>query len=110
MDMLSNIKPPTPKSWPDAPAERGKTYGVNDPIFKGQMLCVMSMETWLDFGTLHEAQRRKLEQQDQTLIQLKATNEVLVAQLADLQGKHHNLKEATRKERTDKALKRNTKA
>lgn len=101
MDSLLNTKP---KKWPDAPAIVGETYGVNDPIYKDQQLCVMAMQTWLNFGTLYEAQRRKVAQQDQTLIQLKATNDVLVEQLARLQEKHSNLKEATRKERTAKAL------
>lgn len=104
MDMLSNTKLP-PKNWPEAPAVRGTTYSVNDPVFAGERLVVMSWDTWVDFGTVHEALKRKTVQQDTTLIQLKATNDVLVAQLAALQEKHTNLREATRKERTAKALK-----
>lgn len=104
MDMLSSTKSP-PKNWPSAPARRGESYSVNDPVFQTEKLVVMSWDTWLDFGTKHEANRRKIEQQDKTLIQLKATNDVLVAQLAALQEKHTNLREATRQERTSKALK-----
>lgn len=56
--------------------------------------------TWLDFGTLVEAQRRKLEAQDKALVQLKATNEVLANELAKLREKHANLKESERIRRT----------
>lgn len=104
MDMLSNTKL-QPKNWPNAPAVRGQTYSVNDPVFQKDQLVIMLWDTWLDHGTVHEALKRKVEQQDKTLLQLKAMNDVLVAQLAALQEKHTNLREATRKERTAKALK-----
>lgn len=92
-----------PKAWPEVPAVRGKSYGVTDPVFKNTMLAVMTMETWMDFGTTFEQQKRLIAQQNATLVQLKTTNDVLTQQLADLQTKHHNLREAVRKERTDKA-------
>lgn len=103
MDMLSATVSPPPskaeKPWPEGRAVRGKTYGVNDPVFAGTQLAVMTMETWLDFGTIHEQQRRKVEQQDRTLIQLHATNEVLTKELADLKLKHENLKIAVKRQR-----------
>lgn len=101
MDMLQTNPPlpPKGKSWPDAPAVRGKTYGVNDPVFPGTQLCVMTMETWVDFGTIHEQFRRKLEQQDKTLVVLKTTNEVLTKELAELKLKHENLKSAVKRQR-----------
>lgn len=100
MDLLDK-----PKSWPDAPAREGESYGVMDPVYKTQQLAVMTMATWLDFGTRFEKQRRLLETQNKALTSLKVTNDVLVQQLADLQTKHTNLREAVRKERTEKATK-----
>lgn len=94
-----------PKSWPDAPAREGESYGVMDPIYKTEQLAVMTMRTWLGFGTRFEKQRRLLESQNKALSSLQVTNDVLVKQLADLQTKHTNLREAVRKERTEKATK-----
>lgn len=101
MDMLSPMPSPQKpeKSWPDAPAVRGKSYGVRDPMYGKEMLAVMTMETWLDFGTIHEAQRRKVEQQDATILQLKATNEVLTKALAELTLKHQNLRDSLKRQR-----------
>lgn len=90
---------PRDKPWPEGRAVRGKTYGVNDPIYATDRLAVMLMETWVDFGTIHEQQRRKVEQQDRTLIQLHATNEVLLKELAELKLKHENLKAAVKRQR-----------
>lgn len=106
MDILSTPQNNSrPKTWPEVPAVRGQTYSVNDPIFPSNQLVVMLFDTWVDFGTVHEQLRRKVAVQDTALIQLKTTNDVLTQQLADLQTKHHNLKEATRTERTAKAMK-----
>lgn len=99
MDMMA-----PPKNWPSAPAKPGVAYSVPDPVFKQDKLAVMLLDTWVDFGTKYEEQRRMIEQQNKTLLQLKAMNDVLVAQMAALQEKHDNLREATRKERTDKIL------
>lgn len=101
MDMLQT-NPPSPskgKHWPDAPAVRGKSYSVNDPIWPGMKLAVMTLETWTDFGTIHEQQRRKVEQQDKTLVALKTANDVLAKALADLRDKHENLKAAVKRQR-----------
>lgn len=92
-----------PKAWPDAPAEKGKSYGVMDPVFKKQMLAVMTMETWTEFGTKFQEMQRLIAKQAQILQQMQVTNDVLVKQLADVQTKHTNLREAVRKERTQKA-------
>lgn len=99
MDMLS--QPPQSKqpeaNWPATRAVKGVTYNIGDN--HGDRLSVMTTETWLDFGTLFEAQRRKVEQQDKTLIQLRATNDVLVKQLAELKAKHDNLRAAVKHQR-----------
>src|SRR6266705_917342 len=101
MDNLLKLPSQSPqKHWPEVPAERGQHYGVADPAHKGYQLVVMLNDTWIDFGTLVEAQRRKIEQQDKTLLQLKATNDVLTAELAKLREKHTNLKESERARRT----------
>lgn len=94
-----------PKAWPDAPAEDGRSYGVLDPVFKKQMLAVMTMETWTKFGTQFQEMQRLIAKQSQTLQQMQVTNDVQTKQLADLTTKHTNLREATRKERTEKLLK-----
>lgn len=94
-----------PRSWPDAPARNGESYGVMDPVFKAQMLAVMTMETWTKFGTDFKQMQQLIKKQSDTLQQMQVTNDVLVKQLADLQTKHTNLREATHKDRTDKILK-----
>lgn len=93
-----------PKSWPQVPARDGESYGVEDPVHKGYQLAVMTMKTWLDFGTKFEVQRRTLEAQNSTIRELQVTHDVLVKQLADLKTRHENLREAVRKERTEKIL------
>lgn len=94
-----------PRAWPEVPAERGRCYGVNDPIFKNQMLAVMTMETWTDFGTQFEQQKRLLKAQNEAIQHSAVTNDVLKQQLADLQTKHDNLRDAVRKERLAKVTK-----
>lgn len=108
MDIMSTppaADNPKDKIWPDVPAQLGVVYKCQDPMHKGVTLAIQTIESWLNWGTMYEAQRRKIEQQDKTVLQLRATNDVLVAQLAALQEKHHNLREATRKERTDRHTK-----
>lgn len=103
MDMLSPPSAKTPESklthWPDQPAVRGQTYGVNDPIHAGHQLVVMSHDTWVDFGTVHEAMRRKVEQQDKTLVALQVAKEALVAQLAQTQDRLDALRQAEKRRR-----------
>lgn len=94
-----------PKAWPEAPAERGKSYGVMDPIFKNQMLAVMTMETWTDFGTQFEQQKRLLRAQNEAVVGADVTIKAMTQQLADLREKHDNLRDAVRKERLGKATK-----
>lgn len=91
-----------PKQWPQVPAEPGKSYGVQDPVFPTYQLAVMLMSTWLDFGTRFEAQRRRIAALETAAVELKTTNDVLARQLADLKTKHENLREAVRKERLGK--------
>lgn len=101
MELLPTSPPPSKaeKSWPEARARRGETYGVPDPIYETDKLVVMTMETWVDFGTLHEALRRKVAQQDITLVQLHAVNAVLTKELADLKLKHDNLRAVVKRQR-----------
>lgn len=87
------------KSWPATRAARGAAYGVQDPEHPEDKLAVMLMETWVDFGTVHEALRRKTAQQDATLAQLHTTNAVLTKELAELKLKHENLRAAVKRQR-----------
>lgn len=99
MDMLSPTPPATSKHWPDAPAARGATYGINDPIHTSDRLVVMSWETWVDFGTVHEALKRKVEQQDKTLVALQTAKEALLMQLAQTQDRLDALRQAEKRRR-----------
>lgn len=102
MDILSSSPPSKPaeqKSWPNARAVRGVTYGVNDPVFQIDRLVVMLWDTWVDFGTVHEALKRKVAQQDKTLVALNAAKDVLVAQLAQTQTRLDNLRASEKKRR-----------
>lgn len=92
-----------PKNWPAAPARHGESYQVEDPVFKKDKLAVMLLSTWLECGTKFEVLTRKVAAAERAAIELKVTNDVLTKQLADLQAKHTNLREAVRAERTAKA-------
>src|ERR1700690_2733378 len=101
MDMLS----PAPKSppsqlnqWPNKPAQRGKFYGVKDPVFHQDMLCVMTMLTWEDVGTLIKKHEETLRLQNGRIIELKAANDALAAQLRDANDRLKNLRRIRRKE------------
>lgn len=103
MDILSISPPSKPvevkKHWPNARVVRGETYSVNDPVFQMDQLVVMSMDTWLDFGTLHEILKRKVAQQDKTLVVLQTAKEALVAQLAQTQDRLDALRASEKKRR-----------
>jgi predicted RNase H-like nuclease (RuvC/YqgF family) len=67
-----------------------------DPVFKKEQLCVMSMQTWADFGTLVESQKRTLKAQDKVIKDLTAANGALAAQLNDVKERLENLRSAYR--------------
>lgn len=105
--MLTPSPPISPlgKPWPEGPAQRGKYYGVNDPIYQGTMLCVMTMETWTDFGTLVQKLKKALvdaeaaaKAQNTAIQELKAANIALAAQHGDAMERLQNLREQRRKE------------
>lgn len=101
MDMLST--PPTsPPSklnqWPNTPAQKGKFYGVQDPVFKQDQLCVMTMDTWVDVGTIIKKNEQVMSAQNGRIIELKAANDALAAQLRDANERLKNLRRVRRKE------------
>ncbi len=100
MDILSNPNhvPSKQGEWPTSPAVRGRFYGVNDPVFKKDMLCVMTMETWGDFGTLFKQHEVVMAKQNGKIIELKAANDALAAQLRDANERLRNLRRVRRKE------------
>ncbi len=102
MDILS----PPPKSppsqlgmWPNVPAQKGRFYGVQDPVFKRDQLCVMLMDTWADVGTIIKKNEQVMKAQNGKIIELKAANEALAAQLRDANVRLENLRRARRKEK-----------
>ena len=110
MDTSSQQTPYLPQStenkqWPHARAQRGHTYGCKDPIFFnefGDMIVVMTNDTWLDYGTAFEAVRRQCAQLKEVADKLKVAYDTAVKQLAELNEKHQKLREATRRERLKK--------
>lgn len=101
MDMLSQPPKTAPSrlgEWPNSPAQRGKFYGVNDPVFHKDQLCVMTMPTWTDVGTLIKKQEETMRVQNGRIIELKAANDALAAQLRDANDRLHNLRRVRRKE------------
>lgn len=102
MDILS--RPPSlSKDWPEAPAARGKTYGVMDPVFKTEKLVVMSADTWVDYGTAFEKQRRELRDSLAAGQKLKVAYDTAVSELATLREKHQNLRAAEKRRRMSAA-------
>jgi hypothetical protein len=103
MEQHSNNSPHSPPSqldqWPNKPAERGKFYGVNDPVFQKEMLCVMTMETWTDVGTNIEQSKRVMALQAKKIAELMATNQALAAQVNDATERLNNLRTARRAEK-----------
>jgi len=88
-----------PKHWPEVPMERGKFYDVNDPMYQGTRIVCMLSQTWIDFGTMIESQKRTMETQHKTILELKTRNEVLEKMLADLERKHRNLTKAYKRDK-----------
>lgn len=104
MDTLSPIpsqQPSTPSKlhWPHARAERGQTYGVEDPIFAGDKLVVMANDTWLDYGTAFEHIRRQCEDLTDAAQKLKVAYDAAIAALASVNEKHQNLRAAEKSRR-----------
>lgn len=102
MDTPSPVvaSPQTPsKDWPHAPAQRGKTYGTEDPVFAGDKLVVMLNDTWLDYGTAFERMRRQCEELIKSANQLKVAYDAAIAALASLNEKHQNLRSAEKHRR-----------
>lgn len=100
MDILSNPNnvPSRQAEWPTAPAKRGRFYGVNDPVFKKDMLCVMTMDTWTDVGTMIANHEKVTKLQNGKIIELQAANGALAAQLRDANERLRNLRRVRRKE------------
>jgi hypothetical protein len=104
MEMLSKAPVPSqPKHWPNLPAQRGVVYQTKDPVHQGEVLAVMSLQTWLDFGTEMEALKRKAAAAEKAAVQLKMNNDVLVESHAKMHEKYTNLKESERARRTKAA-------
>lgn len=99
----SNNSPPSPPSqldqWPNKPAERGKFYGVKDPVFQQDMLCVMTMETWTDVGTIIKKNEQVMAAQSKKIAELMATNQALAAQVNDATERLNNLRSTRRAEK-----------
>lgn len=101
MDMLSTKPQPPPSKldqWPNTPARKGKFYGVQDPVFKQDQLCVMTMDTWVDVGTIIKKNEQVMSAQNGKIIELKAANDALAAQLRDANERLRNLRRVRRKE------------
>lgn len=100
MDILSNPNhvPSKQGEWPTAPAKRGRFYGVNDPVFKKDQLCVMTMDTWADVGTIIKKGEQTMAAQNGKIIELKAANDALAAQLRDANERLKNLRRVRRRE------------
>lgn len=95
MDMLS----PALKPWPNSRAQRGKYYGTPDPVWEGDQLVVMSNETWLDFGTMVENQRRVLREQNAVVDKQAAVIAQLTARLNAVEDQLIATRAARKKEK-----------
>jgi hypothetical protein len=109
MDILSNPLPPPKRTnqWPNIPAEKGKFYGVQDPVFRKDQLCVMLMETWTTVGTIIESNKRVMAQQNKTIKDLQSANGALAAQLNDMRERFDNLRAAYRENKRATLMKDN---
>jgi hypothetical protein len=109
MDILSNPLPPPSRlnQWPNVPAEKGKFYGVQDPVFRKDQLVVMLAETWATVGTIIEHQKRTMKAQDDTVKKLQAANGALAAQLNDMQERYDNLRTAYRADKRAQLMQEN---
>lgn len=102
MDQNYSQKPSSPPSqlgqWPNAPAQRGKFYGVKDPVFKTDMLCVMTMETWTDVGTFLAKSEEAMKKQAEKIKEVMAANASLEMSLADANSRLNSLRDVRRSE------------
>jgi len=106
---LKNPLPPPNKTgqWPNARARKGEFYGVNDPVFQQDQLCVMLMSTWTEVGTIIEHQKRTMKAQNDGVKKLQAANDALAAQLNDLKERYDNLRDAYRTMKSEQLKKAN---
>lgn len=88
-----------PAAWPTTRAERGKYYGLPDPVHAGDKLVVMSYDTWADFGTQLETLRRAGVALDKQVKELVGEKAVLTMQAADFKSRLEAVQEARRKEK-----------
>ena len=77
--------------WPISAAKHGAVYGFTCPTHCSAMVA-MTQSTFLELGTHTEALRRAAQDLDKKL-------KTLAAEHAELQIKHQNLREATRRDR-----------
>ena len=94
-DMLGN----RPAAWPTTRAIRGKYYRLPDPIHAGDELVVMSMITWVDFGTDMETLRRGGVAASKQVQELIGEKQILAMQAADFKSRLEAVQEARRKEK-----------
>lgn len=103
MDQNYSKKPSSPPSqlgqWPNVPAQRGKFYGVKDPVFKQDMLCVMTMDTWTDVGTFLKNSEIAMKKQADKIEELMRANTGLSAENRDLTKRMDNLRDVRRTEK-----------
>ena len=90
-----------PQAWPTTRAERGKVYQLPDPVpgHDGDVLVVMSFDTWADFGTMLETSRRAGIALDKQVKELVGEKQILTMQAADFKSRLEAVQEARRKEK-----------
>jgi hypothetical protein len=82
--------------FPRGPTKPGKVYCMESPF--GEMVCIMSEPTWLEFATRQESMRQMLAKQDSRIKELLAENAAANILTADSQRRLDNIRHARRQE------------
>ena len=99
MDEPSPVSTPQVKpEFPNGDCVKGRVYQLANPVNAFQQVVVMSLETYIDTGTLIQSLRGVARDQDKRIKELLAGEQVWAARVAEIQNRLDNLRAVRRSE------------
>jgi hypothetical protein len=99
MDEPSRVSTPQVKAeFPNGDCVKGRVYQLANPMNAFQQVVVMSLDTYVDTGTLIQSLRGVATEQDKRIKELLQGEQVWASRVADLQNRLDNLRAVRRSE------------
>lgn len=97
--MSQPTPPPTPNEFPNGNAKDGVAYQMANPANPLQQLVIVSMESYMQTGTMIQTLRNVAKDQDKRIVELLNTVTVTQMQLKETMERLQNLRKARRAEK-----------